>query len=66
MEPAIYGRPVALEAWSVCTGRGQLPAAIDRVEHAREAVVAIAARARQAFASPAARARPGRAARELS
>jgi Ser/Thr protein kinase RdoA (MazF antagonist) len=49
LEGAIRARPVMLEAWSVCAGRRQLAAAVERVEHAGKLAKTIAVRAEQAF-----------------
>jgi Ser/Thr protein kinase RdoA (MazF antagonist) len=49
LEGAIRGRPVALEAWSVCAGRRELPAALDRIERVDELARSIAICARRAF-----------------
>jgi Ser/Thr protein kinase RdoA (MazF antagonist) len=47
---AIRGRPVMLEAWSVCAGRRELADAVERVDRAGELAREIAAAARRAFA----------------
>ncbi len=47
---AIRGRPVMLEAWSVCAGRRELADAVARVDRAGELAKEIAAAARRAFA----------------
>jgi Ser/Thr protein kinase RdoA (MazF antagonist) len=47
---AIRGRPVMLEIWSVCAGRRELAAAIDRIERAGELARSIAICAQRAFA----------------
>jgi Ser/Thr protein kinase RdoA (MazF antagonist) len=51
LEGAIRGRPVVLEAWSVCAGRRELAAAIERIERADELARSIAICARRAFAA---------------
>jgi Ser/Thr protein kinase RdoA (MazF antagonist) len=51
LEAAIRGRPIMLEVWSVCVGRRQLSAAVDRIDEARTLAASIAVRARQAFAA---------------
>jgi len=48
---AIRGRPIMLETWSVCAGRRELAAAVDRVDRATELAESIAAVARRAFAA---------------
>ncbi len=52
-EGAIRGRPVVLEAWSVCAGRRELADAVDRIERADELARSIAICARRAFTAPA-------------
>jgi aminoglycoside phosphotransferase (APT) family kinase protein len=52
LEGAIRGRPVMLEAWSVCAGRRELDDALYRITQAGELAGTIAARAREAFAAP--------------
>jgi aminoglycoside phosphotransferase (APT) family kinase protein len=51
LEGAIRGRPVMLEIWSVCAGRSELAAAVERVERAGDLAAEIAAAARRAFAA---------------
>jgi aminoglycoside phosphotransferase (APT) family kinase protein len=53
LEGAIRGRPVVLEAWSVCAGRRELADAVDRIERADELARSIAICARRAFTEPA-------------
>ena len=53
LEGAIRGRPVVLEAWSVCAGRRELADAVDRIERADELARSIAIFARRAFTAPA-------------
>jgi Ser/Thr protein kinase RdoA (MazF antagonist) len=53
LEGAIRGRPVVLEAWSVCAGRRELAAAIDHIERAHELARSIAICARRAFSERA-------------
>ena len=53
LEGAIRGRPVVLEAWSVCAGRRELADAVDRIERADELARSIAICARRAFTAPA-------------
>lgn len=55
LDGAIRGRPVMLEAWSVCAGRTELAAALDRIERAGDLAGEIAAVARRLFASPVVR-----------
>jgi aminoglycoside phosphotransferase (APT) family kinase protein len=50
LDGAIRGRPVMLEAWSVCAGRRELADAVERVDRAGELAREIAAAARRAFA----------------
>jgi aminoglycoside phosphotransferase (APT) family kinase protein len=52
LEGAIRGRPVVLEAWSVCAGRRELADAVDRIERADELARSIAICARRAFNAP--------------
>ncbi|HTU87665.1 MAG TPA: phosphotransferase [Solirubrobacteraceae bacterium] len=52
LEGAIRGRPVMLEAWSVCAGRRELADAIERIERAGELARSIAICARRAFTAP--------------
>ena len=49
---AIRGRPVMLEVWSVCAGRREVAAAVDRIAHAAELAESIAIAARRAFTTP--------------
>jgi Ser/Thr protein kinase RdoA (MazF antagonist) len=49
LEGAIRGRPVMLESWSVCAGRRELAAAVDRIERAGELARSIAIEARRSF-----------------
>jgi Ser/Thr protein kinase RdoA (MazF antagonist) len=49
LEGAIRGRPVMLETWSVCAGRRELAAALDRIARAGELAESIAVHARRAF-----------------
>ena len=49
LEGAIRGRPVMLESWSVCAGRRELAAAVDRIERASELARSIAIQARRSF-----------------
>jgi Phosphotransferase enzyme family len=51
LEGAIRGRPVMLEIWSVCAGRRELAAAVDRIERAGELAKSIAVCAQRAFAT---------------
>ncbi|HEY4830190.1 MAG TPA: phosphotransferase [Solirubrobacteraceae bacterium] len=51
LEGAIRGRPVMLEAWSVCAGRRELATAVEQVERAGELAKSIAVTARRAFAA---------------
>ena len=51
IEGAIRGRPVMLEAWSVCAGRRELAAAIERIERVDDLAKSIAVVARRAFAT---------------
>jgi len=51
LEGAIRGRPVVLEAWSVCAGRRELAAALDRTERIQELARSIAICARRAFSA---------------
>jgi Ser/Thr protein kinase RdoA (MazF antagonist) len=53
LDGAIRGRPVMLEAWSVCAGRRELADALERVERAGELATSIAVVARRAFTKPA-------------
>lgn len=55
LDGAIRGRPVMLEAWSVCAGRTELAPALDRIERAGDLAGEIAAVARRLFASPVVR-----------
>jgi aminoglycoside phosphotransferase (APT) family kinase protein len=52
LDGAIRGRPVMLEAWSVCVGRSDVAGAVDRIERAGQLAAQIAAEARRAFATP--------------
>jgi Ser/Thr protein kinase RdoA (MazF antagonist) len=52
LEGAIRGRPIMLEVWSVCAGRRDLPAAVERIDDIRATARSVADRARQAFAVP--------------
>ena len=49
LEGAIRGRPVMLESWSVCAGRRELAAAVDRIERAGELARSVAIEARRSF-----------------
>lgn len=49
LEDAIRGRPVMLEAWSVCAGRRELDDAMERVDRTGELAKSIAVVARRAF-----------------
>ncbi|HUJ35112.1 MAG TPA: phosphotransferase [Solirubrobacteraceae bacterium] len=49
---AIRGRPVMLDIWSVCAGRLELAAAVDRIERATELAESIAIVARRALTAP--------------
>lgn len=51
LDGAIRGRPVMLEIWSVCAGRRELAAAVDRIERAGELATSIAVCAQRAFAT---------------
>jgi len=55
LEGAIRGRPVMLETWSVCAGRSELAAAVERIERIDERAKSIAVVARRAFALPSGR-----------
>jgi len=52
LDSAIRGRPVMLEAWSVCAGRREIAAAVAHVERAGERATEIATVTRRAFAAP--------------
>ena len=52
LETAIQGRPVMLEAWSVCAGRREIAAAVDRIDRAAELARSIATEARRSFTTP--------------
>ncbi len=52
LEGAIRGRPVMLEAWSVCAGRRGIAAAVEGIERVGPLARSIATEARRAFTTP--------------